>query len=634
MKWMARAFFRVMKWVSVALLCTIVAVLSADLWFGGQYIEGRFSGRVEARSFYVSMDDGVELAVDVWLPPGEQQTFPAILNATRYWRGVELTKLGKFAYALGILPDDFVLPAPYMFFVAEGFAVVRVDVRGSGASEGERLVEWSPEEVEDLGQVARWIVRQEWSNGDVGTAGISYSGNTAELALANPDTPIKAAAVMYADFDPQFQNVQPGGLDSKFLGVWSSYAHALDRNDICRVLSADGVQCSLLRMISTGVRPVSADADREKLDQILLRRKNVTPAAALKHVHSRYSEFFGGSGVSFSDISPYGRAEEVEQSGVPMLVYSAWHDAFTASGALARFRGLSNPQRLVIGPWTHGGRFDADPFKSPTAALDEKGYGQWSEVTAFFRRAFRGEIKASEKRIEYYILGLGWEEGTHWPPVGVSEHRFALSAGGRLEPRDQRGSRASTLSWKVDKNVSVGSSNRWATQMGGKDIFYDLNASHETGSIRFVSEPVDGDLLLVGEPVLLVRMASSCSDGAIHAYLDFLSPEGQSYYMTEGMLRMSRRNLAGPRHEYASNLDNIEQSVAATIPGKEYDFKIQLGAVAGRLPGGYRIRLTLAGADLSMFPPIPVDCMPEWQLGLGGENGSFLTLPLMQPSEE
>jgi len=62
--------------------------------------------------------------------------------------------------------------------------VVLVDARGSGASGGKRVVEYSPAEVADMGEVAAWIARQAWSSGRVGTFGVSYDGNTAELGTS------------------------------------------------------------------------------------------------------------------------------------------------------------------------------------------------------------------------------------------------------------------------------------------------------------------------------------------------------------------------------------------------------------------------------------------------------------------
>ncbi|MBK6276103.1 MAG: CocE/NonD family hydrolase [Saprospirales bacterium] len=71
------------------------------------------------------------------------------------------------------------------FFTSYGYAVVIIDVRGTGASFGTRYMEFSPEEVEDGREIVDWIITQNWSNQKVGSTGISYLGTTAEMLLVN-----------------------------------------------------------------------------------------------------------------------------------------------------------------------------------------------------------------------------------------------------------------------------------------------------------------------------------------------------------------------------------------------------------------------------------------------------------------
>ena len=68
-------------------------------------------------------------------------------------------------------------------YINHGYAFVVVDARGSGASFGTRVQEWSPDEVRDGAEIMDWIVAQSWSNGRIGSTGISYDGTAAEFAL-------------------------------------------------------------------------------------------------------------------------------------------------------------------------------------------------------------------------------------------------------------------------------------------------------------------------------------------------------------------------------------------------------------------------------------------------------------------
>ena|SRR5215469_2784802 len=71
-------------------------------------------------------------------------------------------------------------PFQRKLFLAQGYAWLDVDVRGTGASFGHRAYPWSPDEIRDGAEVIDWIVRQPWSNGKVGAIGTSYDGGAAD----------------------------------------------------------------------------------------------------------------------------------------------------------------------------------------------------------------------------------------------------------------------------------------------------------------------------------------------------------------------------------------------------------------------------------------------------------------------
>src|SRR2546425_3981702 len=124
-------------------------------------------------SFYLTMRDGVKIAVDLYLPARgrAQGRVPTILHQTRYLR-----------YWQYRWPLDGVLGGSNMHqyettrrvFLDGGYAWVDVDARGSGGSFGSRPCAFSSDEIRDGGQVVSWIAAQPWSNGRVGATGISY----------------------------------------------------------------------------------------------------------------------------------------------------------------------------------------------------------------------------------------------------------------------------------------------------------------------------------------------------------------------------------------------------------------------------------------------------------------------------
>ncbi|MGH9753854.1 MAG: CocE/NonD family hydrolase, partial [Blastocatellia bacterium] len=154
----------------------------------------RYNG-VERASRYITLKDGVRLALDIYLPKGLEAgaRLPAILEQTRYNRSYEFQPEAR---------DKADRPSQKITeFVTRGYAYVVVDVRGSGASFGNRRAELGPQEVRDGSEVVDWIIGQPWSDGKVGAMGVSYVGTTAELLLVNRHPAVKAVAPQFSLFD-------------------------------------------------------------------------------------------------------------------------------------------------------------------------------------------------------------------------------------------------------------------------------------------------------------------------------------------------------------------------------------------------------------------------------------------------
>ena len=148
----------------------------------------------ETSSYYVETRDGTRLAVDVALPAGRaaDAKHPTLIELTRYWRAPENPESGEPLPSLDVWDQAF---------LSSGYAVVQVDVRGSGASFGTRKVEYGPREVRDGWDIVEWIVGQPWSDGNVGAYGTSYSGTTAEMLTATGHPAIKAVSPGWSDLD-------------------------------------------------------------------------------------------------------------------------------------------------------------------------------------------------------------------------------------------------------------------------------------------------------------------------------------------------------------------------------------------------------------------------------------------------
>src|SRR5262245_66075987 len=115
---------------------------------------------------FIAMRDGVRLAATLYLP-SEPEPWPALIEALPY-RKDDLTAHYRPEYHR--FADEF------------GYVVCRLDVRGTGSSDGISTGEYTQEELEDEAEVIGWLSEQPWSNGNVGMYGTSWPGFSARPA--------------------------------------------------------------------------------------------------------------------------------------------------------------------------------------------------------------------------------------------------------------------------------------------------------------------------------------------------------------------------------------------------------------------------------------------------------------------
>ena len=587
--------------------------------------------RNEAR--YVTMRDGVRIAIDVWYPAtlATGQKVPTLINATRYVRATKPGILAKAAVAFGRFSA---LESSVASKLEAGYAVVLIDARGSGASTGTRLVEWSPDELADYGEIVDYIVQQAWSNGRVGAWGVSYEGNTAEMFAATGRSAVKAVAPLYDDYDAVMDLAMPGGvLTEWFIRAWGAGNNALDRNDFCAAAHARGVKCMLQGLFVTGIKPVDADPNGRLLDSIVGARRNYDVLTEMQSmVHARDS--LPTSHLTFADVSPFGMRAKVEPLATAMLVRVGWLDAGTVNVALGRFFSLNTPQRLEIGPWSHGGGNHVDPFLADTTSTVPSRKVQEDEMVAFFDGLLKGDGGVLPAReIRYFTLNDGrWRATTQWPPAGIANARWYFGDAHTLSLAAPTAASAADR-YVVDTTATTGARTRWHTQLGGSDVVYPDRAATDATLLTYTSAPLSNDVEITGVPVVWLKVSSSHTDGAFFAYLEDVAPNGRVTYITEGMLRARDRKVSdgappyrmfGPYHVFD------KASAAPLVPGEVADVPFELFATSVRLKAGHRIRLALSGADRPMFALIPATATPTWLVQRSASAPSFVDLPMMQ----
>ena len=589
-------------------------------------------------SQYVKMRDGVEIAVSIDLPADLKagERVPVLMRTTRYWRSSQMGWTLRMLIALhqANVPDE-IEDQQAAYFNQRRFVVVAVDARGSGASGGNRVMEWSPAEVADMGEVAAWAAKQSWSNGRVGTFGISYDGNAAELAAAAEQPAIRAVMPLYDNFDVLWA-IQSGGVAlSRQIQGWSDAVAAMDRNDVCGAQQDKGWVCWRDRLLAPGVRPVDDDPGGRHLADLVSQHHNLNVAQAVTKVEFRDDT---AGAFKLSEISPSGLHARIEESKLPMMVWCGWLDGAGGEDALTRYKNFSNPQIVIIGPLSHGGGFNVDPFAASHAPPVPSTQEQLKMEADFFDRVLRNDTpKTIESSIHYYTKGKGqWHTTKTWPPEGVSTERFYFDEQNTLSTAAPSVVSAND-SYTVDFTASTGGQNRWDTGFGGGDVVYPDRANEDKKLLVYTSVPLDSDLEITGSPVLTVQMSSTTSDGAIHAYLEDVAPEGRATYLDEGILRVINRKEVDPKslpYEPLGPAHSFRRTDAERLtPGEPARIRFSLYATSVLLRKGHRIRVALAGADTSDFQRYPAQGTPRWTVYRETRRASFVDLPVKRISE-
>ncbi|GAB7079550.1 CocE/NonD family hydrolase [Megalodesulfovibrio paquesii] len=622
--------------------------------FGGTTDPGppRYAGRVR-QSFHLPMRDGVDIAVDLYLPAGlsSEVRIPVILLPTRYWRRWNLR------WPASALTDA---PLATRMFTDYGYAVVSIDARGTGASFGVQNYPWSSDEIEDYLEVLDWAVQQPWSNGRAGVAGVSYGGSCAERLAAVGHPALKAAIVQFALYDVFTDVAYPGGVfNSGFVGRWGRFNEALDNGTLPQGMPW------LARAFVQGPAPVDGPQGPQKLAQALLEHADnadIYLAAAGASSRDQTAVTERGVAVAMDDFSPHTAWKKTGRAQRPAVyAWGGWFDGAYARSLLRRYCEAPVVQRAVLGPWNHGATKDVDPFAERDAPVSPSPRVQVLEQIRFFDWYLKDVGEQPESGLRYRRFGEAtWHTAAQWPAVSApqvlqlrQDATLAAPDVGRAQPEVGHTEGAASGPGRILKPgpAPTGANNRWRTQLGRGDVYYpDMGErAGEPGRLSWTSAPLEQTMLLEGSPVLRTALSVNATDLSLFAYLEVLTPEGKGSQgstpqmltprmLTEGLLRalhrkekpceaLQDRNASatvctgtGALHSY------VRADMATLTPGEPAQMAVQLLPVAARLPAGSRLRLTLTTCDTGQFTCQPFDSNPDVLILPGG----VLELPLAE----
>lgn len=609
--------------------------LVGDAWLlpASRYAKKRaatHASEVALFSQYVAMRDGCRLALDVYLPRplseagsnDNAEKFPTIVIFTPYTR-----RFHSLDSEVEISPNT----ARYTsFFPRFGYAVVVVDIRGTGASFGTRIALRSPQERDDAGEIAQWIVEQPWSDGQLASTGISYLGAAACFFASTGHPAIKAIAPLFAVSDIYSEQLFPGGMSSN---VWSrdydTLMVSLDNND--RAALTRFAYFGDSRLI--GPMPVDEDPDGRLLAMAIAEhRNNFRLHDMMPELAFRGEGLLHDPGLNTDACSPFSYLKQGIRPDLPVYSISGWYDGGGyANGAISRFLSLAGKHdRLLLGPWDHGARINVSPWRAHSGS----DFMMLYELLRFFDEHVLGKDTglSQEAPIHYYCIhAQRWLTAQSWPPVS-STQRYYLKAGRSM------GTQADLVpdsdAYQVRFDTTTGQNTRWE-RLGARDVetyYADWNERTDN-MLNYVSDVFDRDTELSGHIVVSLSFESSQEDAALFIYASEFETDGSLRYMTEGMLRALHRRVAEAPPEYASTWPwrRFHRADAERLrPGAAETAHFALLPISWCLKKGSRLCLSVAGADVDHFPQVPHGRPPRLTLRFGGDTGSFLELPVRQ----
>ncbi len=545
-------------------------------------------------SQYLTIRDGAWLAADILRPAingkAVEMPLPLVWTHHRYHR-------------------ERYTPGYIFSLVSFGYIYTVVDPRGTGASFGVWQAPNTPDETRDAYEITEWFAAQPWCSGKIGMSGRSYLGGTQYMAAATMPPHLTAIFPEMAGLD-EHENIYPGGIFYNYkVASWNQLVKQLDTFG-ARVESDTGGA-----LLAAALRQHAANRD-------------VYQAAAALPYRDSLDRQTGWA--AYQVISSLSYLKEIEKSGVAIYHWTGWYDNNTYE-MLRAFTNLDNPQKIVIGPWSHTGD---DKLSLPIEHL--RWYDYWL-------KGIENGIM-DEAPIYYYTLGAdarrGWHSAWQWPLPTETPANYYLAAGpsgsvastndGLLSPTVPANA-AGMDRYRVDNSTSSGTMTRWDNSAGGSFLYPDMTYNDEK-ALTYTTPPLDSMLEVTGFPMAHLWVSSTAKDGDFFLYLEDVFEKGYSNYVTEGALRASHRQLFTPP------FDNFglpyQRSFARDIlplPDQPVEMAIRLLPTSYAFDAGHRLRLTITCADAENALTPRLDPAPTVTVYRSLASSSFISLPVNAP---
>jgi putative CocE/NonD family hydrolase len=494
---------------------------------------------------FIPMKDGIRLAATIWLPE-DADTAPvaAILELIPYRRrdGTVFRDVKMHRYVAG-----------------HGFACCRVDIRGSGDSEGILTDEYTEQEFDDAEEVIAWLAAQSWSTGAVGMTGISWGGFNALQVAARQPSALKAVIALCCSDDRYADDVHYyGGCLLTEDAMWSSF------------------------ILGLGALPPDPQIVGERWRSMWQERLEATTCWSDTWMqHQRRDAYWQRGSV----------CEDFSKITIPVYAISGWDDTYY--NAVPRLMvGLSGPRKALIGPWSHAYPFLGDP--GPAIGFLQEAIRWWrhwldgADTGIMDEPAYTAWMTEPHAPAPFYPDHPGrWVTEPAWPSPNIAQRLLYLNEGMLGETAEQ--GRTMLLSSPVTAGRDFGRYGGY----GGTVPDMALDQRREDGlGLCFDTPLLSDNVDMLGAPFIDLTAVCDVADAFLVAKICDVAPDGTSTLVTWGALNLAHRNGSSEPQKL--------------VPGETFAARIALNHTGRRVPAGHRLRLVLTTQLWPILWPSPV----------------------------
>jgi hypothetical protein len=524
----------------------------------------------EIENTWIPLADGARLAARIWLPVESDKTpFPALLEYIPYRKndGTAIRDAIRHPYLAG-----------------HGYACVRVDMRGSGESDGILYDEYLKQEQDDCLEVMEWIAAQPWCDGKIGMFGKSWGGfNSLQVAARRP--PQLKALITIGFTDDRYHD------DVHYMGG-------------C-VLASQMLPWAAV-MFGYNAQPPDPRWVGEKWREMWLQRLEKTPPFAEAWLrHQRRDEFWKHGSVR----------EDYSAIEVPVYVVGGWGDAYNNS-IPRMLEGLSVPRKGLVGAWSHN--YPEEGVPGPNMGFTQESLRWWDywlkgkDNGVMDEPMLRSFLLESEPPATFYTERKGhWVADPSWPSPHVAEQVLYLNGDGAANMLAEKPAPEHELIFTglLSHGFQTG---EWGN-FGSKGEFPPDQRSADGECIAFTSAAVSEPVAILGNPEVDLSLAVDKTNALVAVRLCDVAPDGASVLVSWGLLNLTHRDS----HEYPQALE----------PGERYDVTVQLRMAGYQLAAGHRWRVGVSPTYTRHAWPSPENV----RLSLFSGAGCRLRLPVRTP---